>query len=525
MFNKQKVVIFKNFLGFIGQEMRFLRFFCVVFLSLSVSALWGQTTPDNQQDECTIGVASGKATSDGHPMVWKSRDYSSSPNNEIKYNTSFRYKFISISNAGSSTYAWMGLNEHGFAIVNALSSDLPKGSSGPSNGAFMRDVLGNCKTVSAFRHYLDSTNRTGRETRANFGVIDSTGEAAIFETSGNQYWEFNADDSPNGYVIRTNFSMTGGGSTGIERYHRSQALLASFYAGDSLNVKSILRYQMRDFSDFNSNPVSVPYKHQWAPGIPYGYINTLKSICRNSTVSAAVIHGVLPAELAGLSTFWAILGQPATSIAVPYWPVTTPPSEADGENIAPLSDVSHQIRSQLFDFPGGDEYINSFKLLNGKGGGLWTCTFPFEDSVLSSTFQFMDSLQALDVLPVDFMKKKEGKLAALVLAKLKHCRLSLLSGIGENQAPQAISVYPNPLKTGTLHIYYSISKSEYVKIDLYSVDGQKVKQIVNKAQKRGSYFYQIPAGNFHSPGIYFLVIRQGARTETVKVLLETEKND
>ena len=351
-------------------SMKTLRIGIFIFFFVASLSAKSQSSGNFSQDECSIGVASGNATSDGRPLVWKTRDYSSAPNNEVKYNTSFRYKFISVSNAGSSTYAWMGLNEHGFAIVNTLSSDLHAGSSGPSNGAFMRDVLGNCKTVAAFRHYLDSTNRSGRKTHADFGVIDSTGEAAIFETSGSNYWEFNADDSPHGYVVRTNFSMTGGGSSGIERYNRSSDLMAGFYAGDSLNLKSILRYQMRDFSDFDSNPVSVPFPHQWSTGIPNGYINTSKSICRNSSVSAAVIHGVLPSEQAGLSTMWTILGQPASSVALPYWPIVSTPPEADGEFTAPLCNIARQIRSTLFDFASDDEYINSYKLRDGKGAGL-----------------------------------------------------------------------------------------------------------------------------------------------------------
>ncbi len=503
--------------------MKFSRLWLIgIFLWLTFENVLGQMNLGNntkafKEEECTIGVAAGKATSDGRPMLWKTRDYLSSPNNEVKYDTSFRYKFISVSNAGSSTYAWMGLNEHGFAIVNALSTDLPKGSSGPSNGAFMRDVLGNCKTVAEFRHYLDSTNRTGRETRANFGVIDSTGEAAIFETSGNQYWEFNANNSPNGYVIRTNFSMTGGGSTGIERYNRSADLMAKFYAGDSLNLKSILRYQMRDFSDFNSNPVSVPYKQQWAPGIPYGYINTSKSICRYSSVSAAVIHGVLPTEKAGLSTMWTILGQPASSVALPYWPVVNTPPEADGETTAPLCDISRQIRSTLFTYNADDEFINSFKLRDGKGGGLWSYTFPFEDSVFSVTTLFMDSLRSHDNLPLNALRDKEENLARRALARLNYYR-SLLLGIHEEKV-DSLQIYPNPVGNGPLYIRYSLSGKSRVSIELYSVLGQKLMRIDKGVQYPGSYLFQLPLQKIQHSGIYWIIVTEDQFRQAYKVVI------
>jgi hypothetical protein len=492
-------------------------FLLLFFVATSFFAIGqSRSTPDFLKEECTIGVASGKVTSDGRPMVWKSRDNSSAPNNEVIYNTSFKYKFLSVSTVGSS-YAWMGLNEHGLAIVNTLATDLQKGSSGPSNGALMRDVLGNCKTVAAFRHYLDSTNRTGRTTRGDFGVIDSTGEAAVFEISGDSYWEYNAKDAPHGYVIRTNFSMAGGGSSGIERYDRSKALIGSFYAGDSLNVKSILRYQMRDFSDFDSQPVSVPYKNTWGPGIPYGYINTSKSICRNSTVSAVVVQGVLPTEPAGLSVFWTILGQPATAVAVPYWPVAKTPPEADGETTAPLCDVSRQIRAQLFDFSGGEEYINSFKLLDGKGAGLWTCSFPFEDSVLQVTARFMDSMRMKKELPVELLRQKENELAALALQHLKHCRQSLLMGLGNSQPSPEFSVYPNPA-SGFVNIRYQSTTSETIDVTLYSPEGKKLFRLVRKPLSGKQVVHEDISRL--KPGVYFLVMRTEIRMKTVKLIVK-----
>lgn len=504
--------------------MRTLRIWIFIFFVLASLSAISQSNDNFSGDECTIGVASGDATSDGRPMVWKSRDYSSEPNNEVKYNTSFRYKFLSVSNAGSSTYAWMGLNEHGFAIVNALVSDLSKGPSGPSNGALMRDVLGNCKTIAEFRHYLDSTNQTGRTSHANFGVIDSTGEAAIFETSGNNYREYNAKDASNGYIIRTNFSLTGGGSNGIERYDRSKTLVRAFYTGDSLNTKSILRYQMRDFSNFNSQPVSVPYNNTWGPGIPYGYINTSKSICRNSTVSAVVVQGVLPTEPGALSIFWTLLGQPASAIAVPYWPVAEPPAEADGKNTAPLCDVSRQIRSQLFDFSGGDKYINSFKLLDGKGAGLWTCSFPFEDSILRTTSQFMDSIRTLHAVPLKAMQHKEKTLATATLQQLEHCKQSLLLGVENYDELSDFSIFPNPASC-YVNVRFKLLSREKVYIALYSLDGRRLAGFLSGFQKPGTFSVRWDISHFPHPGIYFLMVRYGSQAKTIKVLFDYPKKD
>ena len=73
---------------------------------------------------CTIGVAAGRATSDGRPLVWKTRD-GVRYDDEVLYLTSHKYKFITVINAGQTDFAWMGVNEKGFAILDSDVYDLP----------------------------------------------------------------------------------------------------------------------------------------------------------------------------------------------------------------------------------------------------------------------------------------------------------------------------------------------------------------------------------------------------------------
>jgi len=436
------------------------------------NSIFGQS---QNHEECTIGVAIGNVTADGRPLLWKTRDFSSSPNNEVKYNTSFKYKFICVSDSATSTLSWMGVNEHGFAIVNSLSTDLPTNTYGPGDGTLMEDVLGNCLTVLDFQSYLDSTNVTGRSTQSNFAVIDSAGAAAIFETGGNVYYRFNADTAAHGYLIRTNFSMSGGGFEGIQRYNRSSVLINNFYNGDTLDYKSILRYQMRDFSDSNSNPILVPYPGVWKSGVPYGYINTDYSICREASVAAAVIQGVKPMEFPGLSTMWTILGQPATSVAIPYWPVGATPADADGANTSPLCNEANEIRAKLFNYSPNVNYINTYDLLNGHGDGLWTCLFPLEDYILTESQQYIDSLRLLTALPVSSMLNKEVDNDAYVLFNLQNCKNSITVIPDENGPSMLLKVYPNPacdnltIETGlndrycNLKIFDALGKLEFEK--------------------------------------------------------------
>jgi len=381
-------------------------------------------------EECTIGAASGSATSDGRPMIWKTRD-TSARDNEVFYDTSHEYKFIAVISARSTT-AWQGLNEHGFAILNSASSDLSRGRfSGLGNGSIMSYALGTCATVADFERLLDSTNVAGRRTNANFAVLDATGAAAIFETGNKEYWKVDANNravAPDGYVLRTNFAFNGGGSSGIERYERTVKLFDAFYAGGKVSYRDILRTQMRDFTDADNNPISVPFSKRWDADSPFGYIYTSNCICRSSSVSATVIQGVLPGEPAKLSTMWTMLGQPAASITVPYWAVGETPPEAYGPETAPLCDIARKIYSLLFDYEESNEenqrarrtrnYLDSFKLRDGKGNGLWAKTFPAEDLIFAKTEVKLAEWRKNGV-DVQDMLATESELAAYALSVLE----------------------------------------------------------------------------------------------------------
>lgn len=462
-------------------------------------------------EECTIGVASGDATSDGRPIIWKTRDYSSAPNNELVFNTSFDLKFLEIVTAGK-TYAWMGVNENGFAILNSLAVDLTAGSSGVSNGALMRDVLGSCSTIAEFQSFLDETNSSGRKTRGNFAVLDKTGQAALYEIDGTQYWKYSTDDSihaPDGYIIRTNFALNGDGTSGsgYERFERSTDLIYSFYQGDTLNYKSILRHQMRDFSDFDAQGVNVPFADEWISGRPFGYIYTDKSVCRASSISSTVIQGVLSGESEKLSTMWTILGQPAASIAVPYWPVGATPDKANGSSTAPLCDIALQIKSELFDYSENSNYIDSYKLLDGTGGGLWTKTFPAEDSIFYSAEQLLSGWRS-NTVNTQEMLTAESEFATFAYNVLTQAYTDLITSVPDANSeiqPNSFNLsqnYPNPFNPST-KIEFNIPNSGHVVLKIFDVLGKEVETLVDEPKLRGRYnvTWNVSTSNLSS-GVY-----------------------
>ena len=383
--------------------------------------------PAPVQEGCTIGVASARATSDGRPLLWKIRDNSDLPDNSVAYDTSYPHRFIAVTNAGDME-VWMGVNERGFAIINSTSLDLPGGISGLNNGLLMRFALGTCATVEEFGLLLESTNATGRRTQGNFGVIDTAGNAVMFEVGGNAYWRFDANKpstAPEGYVLRTNFSMTGGGSVGVERYRRAAAQTGEFRRNNTLDYRSIIRYQARDFSDYSSHPLPIPYPREWIATTRLGYIYSNVSICRHKSISATAIIGVMPGELPSLSTMVTILGQPASGIAVPYWPVGIPPGIASGVQTPPLNVEANSIRSLLFDLPDNVDYLDSYKLRDECGNGLWSLTFPAEDSILNATSSLLEQWRG-EPPSAKRMLGAENALASSALAQLTRAHAHLL---------------------------------------------------------------------------------------------------
>ena len=479
-----------------------------------IEGLQTEAVYEENMEECTIGVASGAATPDGRPMVWKTRDNSTAPNNKIKYVTSYTYDYVCVGTANSTNVPWMGVNEKGLAIVNSMIYDLP-GGSGPGNGVTMAYALAYCSTIEEFQAHLDSTNVTGRSTTSNFALIDATGAAAIFETGGNTYNKFDALDTPTGYIIRTNFSLTGGGNEGIQRFNRSSALIENFYSGDSLNHKSILRHQMRDFSDFDSEPIEIPYPHVWAGSTPLGYFPTNVSICRDISVSTAVILGVLPEEHPELTTLWAMLGNPAAAITIPYWPVGEPPSLASGPITAPLCDLSNEIRELLYDLSSYSSYINSYLLQDGEGGGLWTYTFPTEDNVLENAEELLNEWRVLDSIPTNAMLDTEEALAEFAYdaleAYLNQTSVQpALAGAGN------IRIHPNPA-SDHVNVDVEFGKARSMEGWVCDAAGRLIRQLFDFQNMAGPALLTFDFSDLE-PGAYILVIEIDQVMQTKKVI-------
>lgn len=243
---------------------------------------------------CTTVIVSAKASASGRPLMWKQRDTSA----EFNYLDFFpatdgKYSFTGVVNTDDvqKESVWCGSNEVGFSIMNAMSYGLsPRVTSDrPYEGMIMKKALEICRTVADFEEYIKSLPQpNGLE--SNFGVIDAEGGAAYFEVHDYGYVRFDVADAPEGYLIRSNWSVTGreGEGKGYDRYDVAAAKMKSHTGG--FTAEWIIDELGRD-------PL----------------------IARSKTVNSIVFEGVGQGENEKSTVMWAVMGYTPYAFAMPVW--------------------------------------------------------------------------------------------------------------------------------------------------------------------------------------------------------------
>jgi len=332
---------------------------------------------------CTLGVISGTATADGRPIIWKSRE--AGTNVQVMHEDGYTYEYTGSGNSGSE-YVWMGMNETGLAIANALSGDLQRL---PGNGDCMLQALRNYSTVAEFLTFLDSTNVSGRETYTNYVMMDATGTAVVLEVAPNDYWVYDTADTQYGFLIRDNFSIAGGG-TPTARYTMMNHVLADLAEAGPIEWEEIFPLILRGFYDDEENLLDIPFEDRWDIDSHYGYLNTAYSNNGNSFSSVALMHGSAPDEPAWLSTMWTNLGIPVSGIALPYWAVCPAvPQPASGNPSVPLTDRATQIRQLIYNASPSNQ-ADTWLLRNPNGTGYWDVAGAYEEEHFAQINELRD---------------------------------------------------------------------------------------------------------------------------------------
>lgn len=374
----------------------------IVIIALAVFAFSLSTSA------CTVAVVSGKYTKDGRSLLWKNRD-TWAIQNKIMYFNDGKYEYMGLVNSGDSKgkSVWIGQNEMGFAIMNSASYNLNIGDTTRLNGQegrIMKEALATCATVEDFEKLLDAFPRPTR-LEANFGVIDANGGAVLYELNNKGYVKFDANNpkvAPFGYIIRTNYSMTGSfgeESSGYIRYNTTNNLFYDAMATNSFDAQFILQDVTRglkhsltdvdlyqDYSDIPENTATFVFFHDFVP--------------RKSSASACVIQGVKKDEDPNLTTLWSIVGFPLTSIAIPTWiegkndfpEVLKFNEELDD---SPVCYAALMLKEEVFPIRWGKfaskYYINVNALINADNTGIRQKIMPYEDDIFKSANQLLNN--------------------------------------------------------------------------------------------------------------------------------------
>jgi len=351
--------------------------------------------------ECTTGLASGAATPDGRPLLWKNRDVGNA-RQAFHYYDDGRIPFISITYEGETDEYYGGVNALGFAVENSNSYNLENGpyengfGYGDDDGFIHTLALATCRTVDDFERILDSTNQEGRTLNCNYGAIDAYGGAAMFETAGYEYVRCDAADAPGGFLVRSNYSYSGNVNARPSFWgpHRHDAAFARFRQAverNSLTPLYVFQHVIRDISIDGLDPYPLPFDG-YHGNYPFGCIPNGEAICRATTRGVMVAQGVRPGERPEEAILWAMAGSQLSAVATPLWVrAGSVPVEYDNPNGGRINRRAIELQDYVYADGNFGAAVNTWRLTNPDGTGLWDYTFPLEQWVFDKTARFRQS--------------------------------------------------------------------------------------------------------------------------------------
>lgn len=310
---------------------------------------------------CTVAAFGPGSTRDGRPMLWKNRDVTN-PNQEFRFFAGGRFRFVANAYAGETTHVWAGINEAGFAIMNADADNIGGFDLPGDDGQLMFNALGGCGSVDDFIALLDSSGEVGREWTANYGVFDSTGRTAMFEVANTWYVGYEAAEDTLGFIVRANFAFAGDTNRriGLHRFNRAFSLCTTARRGNRIDAEFVITELARDIAQPDLDPYPLPFEGFYE-GYPYGCLPTANSLCRNTTRSVEVMVGPRPGEPAGTGMMWALAGGPEVTVPIPLWVAAgRTPGLLDGDSTSALCDSAIALRQANFPYEEWPRLVNTF---------------------------------------------------------------------------------------------------------------------------------------------------------------------
>lgn len=340
---------------------------------------------------CTSIVVSGKASADGRPFIFKNGD-AKGWNVVTASFQGERYFYTAVISANDfkPERVRSGYNESGFSIINTDGINLNAGKADNGNNTkVMRRALEICVTIKDFETLLDTLPRP-RHLNSNYGVMDAEGGVAYYEASSKGYVKYDVNDpnvAPNGYLIRTNFGMSGDMSrgSGFERYKAMEMFIDGIKKNGKISAEDVIRKGTRFLTHGESkiNLLNLEPEDAKTPE----FVDFSNFIPRRQTASAQLIQGVKPGENPLETVAWTICGSPLTTVCVPIWITANHKSPKilsfNDDGHSAMSDAGLELKKRLFPSTKKrkTEDVDLAQLINKSGTGILQQIEPIEDEV------------------------------------------------------------------------------------------------------------------------------------------------
>lgn len=335
-------------------------------------------------EACTSAIVGPKASASGRPLLWKHRD-TSATDNKIEYvapkDGSFGYVALFNANDRNLKEAWMGMNDHGFAVMNTASYNLKDDKVPNKNmdreGYVMTIALRTCRTVDDFERLLATLPRP-MGVEANFGAIDALGNGAYFETNNHSYKRFDVKDTEDDILIRTNYSHSGRKNEGYGfiREANAEHMLLDKAASGEVTPEYLTEYVSRSFYHDVRGEDALKSGDRWATDEDF--------IPRYKSTATIVVEGIAPLKTIDDATpdaiipqyiMWTGLGYPPCSEIYPVWCHTKGVNEdlrgLETGGTSKAANLAKQRRGEVFPprKGGNKKYIDLTVLSNENGTG------------------------------------------------------------------------------------------------------------------------------------------------------------
>ena len=139
---------------------------------------------------------------------------------------------------------------------------------------------------------------------------------------------------------------------------------------------------------------------------------------------------------------------------------------------------------------------------------------PLEKLEIDESLEFPAEMASIEIEVYDYSGKVVGAIDSIAADQLTSLETRTAT------LPEKSTLYrnyPNPFNPVTT-INYELSKKSYIKLTIYSLNGQRIKTLVNKAQSAGSYSVLFDGSNLSS-GIYLCNLQTENTNITQRMLL------